>query len=405
MTRGRLSPGVRVAVRVAAWALAATMLVSAWLAVAPATSYRHFQARVVASEGSAWVALAGVLLVVGTRATRLGTGIAAIGLLSAATASVPLARALPVAASVPAQFDRVFGPPGPLPAAGGVPRSAPLVLVDLWRGLDLPDVTPTTFAYREVDGAELAMDVLRPSGSGPWPGIVVVHGGSWSGGARTEFSGLSRYLVDRGFIVASMDYRLAPRWSYPAAAEDVMTAIEALKENARDIGLDATRLVLLGRSAGGQLALLAAYTANDPAIRGVVSFYAPSDLVYGYEHPADPRVFDSTRVLTTYIGGHLIAKRDQYRAASPVAYVDQSTPPTLLIHGTPDELVDKEQSRRLDRRLADAGVPHLLVELPWASHGCDYFLRGPCGQISTYAVERFLRSVLRAHTAFTPSHQ
>lgn len=395
MTTPRRSSRFRVAGRVAAWTVAALILASALLAVAPPTSYRHFQARVVASEGSAWVLLAGVLLVIAARASGAGLGVAALGLLSAAVASVPVARALPVGLALPGQFDRAFGVPGPLPAAGGVARPAPLVLSDLWLGLGLPDVAPTTFAYQDVDGAELLLDVLKPPGPGPWPGVVVVHGGAWRGGTRTEFGGLSRYLVDRGFVVASLDYRLAPRWPYPAAAEDVAAGVEALKAHAGDIGLDATRLVLLGRSAGGQLALLAGYTARDPSIRGVVSFYAPTDLVYGYEHPADPRVFDSTGVLVDYIGGHLIAKQGQYRAASPIAYVSRATPPTLLIHGTPDELVDKEQSRRLARRLAAAGVAHLLIELPWASHGCDYFLRGPCGQISTYAVEGFLRRVMQ----------
>ena len=224
--------------------------------------------------------------------------------------------------------------------------------------------------------------------------MLVIHGGGWSGGARSEFSGLSRYLAARGYVVASLDYRLAPRWPYPAAPDDVAAAIAALKAHAPDIRLDVARLVLLGRSAGAQLALLAGYTSHDPAVRGVVAFYGPTDLAYGYEHPAPIKVFDSNAALERFLGGSLAERTQTYHDASPYAFVSAGTPPTLMIHGEVDELVEIEQSRRLERRLTELKVPHLLVELPWASHGCDYFLRGPCGQISTFAVEEFLARIL-----------
>jgi acetyl esterase/lipase len=274
-------------------------------------------------------------------------------------------------------------------------RRAPLVFRDLVGGVGLPDLVPRTIVYATVDRRELLMDVFTPpqSGRAAAPGIIVVHGGGWRGGARTEFSGLSRHLAGLGYVVASVDYRLAPASPFPAARDDVTAAVAALKTHAPALGLDPGRLALIGRSAGGQLALLAAYTMHDPAVKGVVSFYGPTDLVYGYEHPADPKVFDSTSALVAYLGGRLHDHRAAYRAASPIEYVGGATPPTLVIHGAPDELVEAEQSRRLDRRLSEAGVAHLLLDLPWASHGCDYLLRGPCGQISTYAIERFLAEV------------
>lgn len=250
--------------------------------------------------------------------------------------------------------------------------------------------------YETLDRAEYLLDIYTPpGGSGtPAPGVLVIHGGSWHGGTRTEFDGLSRYLAARGFVVISMDYRLAPAWTFPAQRDDVLAAVKAIETRAGEMGLDPDRLVLIGRSAGAQLALLHAYAAHDPAIKGVVSFYGPTDMVYGYEHPADPRIYDSTTVLTRYLGGALSDQMANYRAASPIDFAGPQSPPTLLIHGTPDELVEVEQSRRLDRRLTELGVTHLLVELPWASHGCDYFLRGPCGQVSTFAVEQFLARVL-----------
>ena len=97
---------------------------------------------------------------------------------------------------------------------------------------------------------------------------------------------LNAYLAARDYVVVSINYRLAPKWKFPAGRDDVLAAIAYLKVYGREFGVDATRLALLGRSAGGQLALLAAYTAGEPAIRGVVSVYGPTDLKFGYDRPA-----------------------------------------------------------------------------------------------------------------------
>ena len=386
---GRVWPAVHVA-------LAAAVATAALLAALPPQSYRLFQARLVASEGSVWTLLAACLVLLTARPGRRGFVVAGLSVLSIAVAATPIVRARPVASSLPGRVASAFGPL-PEPHVDAIGRRAPLVLRDLIGGVGLPDLVPRTIVYATVDGRKLLMDVFTPPQRrrAVAPGVLVVHGGGWRGGARTESSGLSRHLAGLGYVVASIDYRLAPASRFPAARDDVTAAVAALKVHAPELGLDGGRLALIGRSAGGQLALLAAYTMGDPAVKGVVSFYGPTDLAYGYEHPADPKVFDSTAALVAFLGGHLVDRGTTYKMASPIEYVGRATPPTLLIHGTPDELVEVEQSRRLDRRLSEAGVPHLLVELPWASHGCDYFLRGPCGQISAYAVEQFLTRVFR----------
>jgi acetyl esterase/lipase len=84
-----------------------------------------------------------------------------------------------------------------------------------------------------------------------------------------------------------------------------------------------------------------------------------------------------------------------YEAVSPVNAVVTRTVPTLLIHGQRDELVSPAQSARLAAKLAQTGSPHLYIRLPWATHDCDVNFNGPCGQISIYAIERFLAAVLR----------
>jgi acetyl esterase/lipase len=169
-----------------------------------------------------------------------------------------------------------------------------------------------------------------------------------------------------------------------------------LKVYGPQFGLDPTRIALLGRSAGGQLALLAAYTAGDPAIRGVISVYGPTDLQFGYEHPAPSGLFDTRSALDAYLGGSPASAADNYFAASPINFVTATSPPTLLIHGMRDAIVSPDESVRLEERLQKAGVKHMFVRLPWATHGCDKSFGGPCGQIATYAVERFLDAVMIA---------
>jgi acetyl esterase/lipase len=225
----------------------------------------------------------------------------------------------------------------------------------------------------------------------------VIHGGSWRDGDRHDFGPFNAYFASRDYVVVAMDYRLAPRWRFPAARDDVLSAIAFLKVYGSELNIDPTRIALLGRAAGGQLALLAAYTAQESAIRGVISLYAPSDLRYEYEHPAPPKVADTRAAIEAYLGGPPgSAGDDPYFAASPVNFVTSSSPPSLLVHGAKDPIVRFDQAARLEAKLQAAGARHLLIRLPWATHLCDKSFGGPCGQIVTYSVERFLDSVMRA---------
>ena len=232
------------------------------------------------------------------------------------------------------------------------------------------------------------------------PGVLVIHGGSWQTGDRRDLMALNAYLAARDYIVVAINYRLAPKWKFPAGRDDVLSAIAYLKVYGHEFGLDATRLALLGRSAGGQLALLAAYTAGEPAIRGVVSVYGPTDLKFGYDRPAPKGLLDTRSVLETYLGGPPAKADEAYFAASPINFVTAASPPTLLIHGLHDGHVSPEESARLEARLTQAKVKNLFVRLPWATHACDWSFSGPCGQVTTYSIERFLERVM-----FTPAKE
>ena len=106
-------------------------------------------------------------------------------------------------------------------------------------------------------------------------------------------------------------------------------------------------------------------------------------------------MLDTKTILIDYLGGSPAEAPAIYNDASPTQLAAQGSPPTLLLHGGRDELVSFYQSARLAKRLDEIGIPHLNVLLPWATHGFDYILRGPGGQISTYAVEYFLETVTR----------
>ncbi len=178
----------------------------------------------------------------------------------------PLLRAAFVAQELPNQLASRFGMVTPREETEAPARGVPLSIANLFLGVHSPAIQKTTHVYATVNGQELSLDLYRPSRiDESLPGVIIIHGGSWQSGDRSEFPDLDRYLAARGYIVASLDYRLAPAAIFPAQRDDVISAIAYLKDHARAIGLDRDHLVLLGRSAGGQIALSAAYSDKDPS--------------------------------------------------------------------------------------------------------------------------------------------
>jgi len=360
------------------------------LCVFAAPTYLLWEISILATEwGHALAVLALLLFVFNLRRSRLA---AALSLIAAILALTPLIRALPVAARLPAQLQTALRATN----WNGSPRVQPLNVFDLFRGIDSPDRPYQRPVYSQIENQELRLDFYQPANSlKPAPCVIVIHGGSWRSGDSQQLAPLNSHLAARGYAVASINYRLTPRWRFPAANEDVVAAFNFLKTHADSLHLDPQRFVLLGRSAGGHLALLAAYTLHDPAIRGVVSFYGPTDLHWSYAHPGNPLVIDTHNILRAFLGGNPQDVPAIYDAASPLRFVNSSTPPTLLIHGGRDELVSIRHSERLAESLAQNQVPHFLLHLPWATHGADFNFSGPFGQISTYAIEQFLSVILR----------
>ncbi|MEO5588423.1 MAG: alpha/beta hydrolase [Gemmatimonadaceae bacterium] len=377
--------------------ISALLFLLSLTAVVPAQTINMWRVSVVATGGGHIVALLAliVLLVPGWRHSRLGLAAAALSAITLIISLTPVVFAFPVASSLPVRMRTAFGESLPRSLPGAPPRSRALSVASLYSKIPAPEVTVITLPYVVRDGTPINLDLYRRDDSPlPRPIVVTIPGGSWRGGSRTDLAALNRYLAARGYAVAAISYRFAPRYWYPAQTDDTNAAIDYLKQNARTLGVDPNMIVLVGRSAGGQMALQSAYRNNDPAIRGVVSLYGPTDQLWGWNHPTNPRVYDTPTTLRDFLHGTPAEVPQAYFESSALNFVGPSTVPTLLIHGGADPLVSLVQSQRLDSALAAAGRPHLLVELPWATHACDYVFNGPCAQVATYAIERFLASVM-----------
>lgn len=375
--------------------LAGLLLCWALLAVTEAPLSFLWEPAVAATEWGHVLALL-ALVVIAIPGWREPPGMVGVGLalLAGALFLSPVARARSVAAALPAQVEAAFGASQPATLPGAPARPEPLALGDLFGLGATPALEVTSHTYRR-EPAELSLDLyLRAEAARPAPVVLQIHGGSWAGGDSTQLPGINRYLAARGYAVVAINYRLVPAYTFPAPLEDVRAAVAWVKAEGPALGLDPSRIVLMGRSAGGHLALLAGYERPDPSLRGIVAYYPPTDMVWSWEHPADPWVYDSHGVLRAFFAGDPSTKPEVYRAASPLEFVTAQSAPTLLVHGGRDELVFEAQSERLAARLSELGVRNLHLSLPWASHGCDANLAGPSGQLSVYAIERFLAAVL-----------
>lgn len=246
--------------------------------------------------------------------------------------------------------------------------------------------------FDEANGLEMALWARRDDQGlmTRRPIVLVLHGGGWDRGSHGGFDGTHIAFAKLGWVVADMDYRLAPRHPWPAQREDIMRALEHLRVHAKRLNVDPEHVVLLGRSAGAHLALDFAYGTQDAAVQGVIAFYGPSDLRWAWDHSTPRDVIDSLRLLEQLCGGKP-GPGGCFDEASPLALANGGSPPTLLLHGALDSLVWPQHSRRLAEKLRQEGVPHQLLELPWAVHGFDLSAQSPGGQAALFAMERFLQ--------------
>lgn len=361
------------------------------LAVFKAPTYHLWLLSIVVTE-YCWVFImltAILLLIAGLRKCKYRVHATIIGIIALALFCTPVVKAYILSSNLKHTKSWIIGNNGIL---GSDHLHEPFSALKMFSKAPEP-VKYKTITYVKYQDTVLTLDFYPSQASGDKPCVVVIHGGSWSSGDSQQLPELNNYLAKAGYNVASINYRMAPKYTSPAPLDDVRAALIYLRTHANELKIDTANFVLLGRSAGAQIALLAAYTLNDKSIKGVIDFYGPADMVWGYSKPASKLVMDSRGVMERYLGGTYKEAQQNYAASSPIEYVDKQSPPTLIIHGANDVLVAYEHSNRLSKKLKENNIKHYWLQLPWATHGFDYNLNGPGGQLSTYTVERFLKVV------------
>lgn len=365
-------------------------LLAIWIVI---PYYPLWTIALAASEWSLWLGiLATTGMLLGAVARALGSGWAlpatvGLGLPALILALLPLAQALPVARQHGAELSLgryLWGWRSP-------PTGSP----------------PQTVTFATVDGQPLALDIYQPAtpAPGPRPAIVVVHGGSWNSGDKSDFPQWNNWLVQQGYTIFDVQYRITPQPNWQTATGDVKCAVGWVRQHAAQYNLDPQRIALLGRSAGAHLALLAAYTAqesalppscpvDDTSVKAVIDLYGPSDLQWGYYATADENGENGSPVTQSFLGGTPRAVPSAYTIGSPINHVQAATPPTLLLHGGRDQLVSQRHSEMLVDRLQAANVPHQAVYLAYGQHGFDYNFNGWSAQITQSVLRQFLQTYL-----------
>lgn len=240
--------------------------------------------------------------------------------------------------------------------------------------------------YREVEGKQLLADVYLPPTPGPHPGVLVIHGGGWVSGSRSDFGDQARMLAKAGFVAATIDYRLAPADKFPAQIEDAAAAVRWLRRQTATYGVDPAHIGALGGSAGGHLAGLLATRGRGrldtgSRIEAAVSWSGPMDLTVGLGATGATGASGATGAAGTgplvrnlFLGCRGKACADIERDASPIKHVDSTDAPMLLVNST-RELVPLGQAEAMDAALARAGVDHQLLALAGTAHARAYWGR------------------------------
>jgi len=290
--------------------------------------------------------------------------------------------------------------------------------------------------YASVPGAgqgetrDLLCDLWIPAGTVQRSGLGVIylHGGAWQSFDKDVTTRpFFRHLAAQGHVVMDVAYRLAHETDMAGMLGDVKRAIAWLRANARRLGIAADRIVVSGGSAGGHLALMAAYTPSDSAfappevamvdtsVCGVFAFYPVADLRTLAHHWSQQAMNPLMHAVGRAFGyftregylrwGELVrrlfgkpegAAGDQLLAYSPVAHAGGHCPPTLILQGDHDHVVPLDDVRALHRSLVQSGCAATLVELPQVEHAFDLFARqlSPPAQAALYDVDRFLAQLM-----------
>lgn len=231
--------------------------------------------------------------------------------------------------------------------------------------------------YGKADGVELQLNLALPKGKGPFPAVVCVHGGGWYQGQRSDMDFMTELLARRGYVAATVSYRLVSKARFPAQIEDCKAAVRWLRANAEKYKVNPDRIGAVGPSAGGHLACLLGVTDKKDGLEGsdgspdqssrvqaVVSFFGRTNFMKKtWDNELEEKIF------VPLIGASFDDKPELYKRISPIAYASRASPPFLFIHGAEDKLVPSQDSIDMAKKLQTAGVSAKAVIVEGVGHG------------------------------------
>ena len=273
-----------------------------------------------------------------------------------------------------------------------------------------------TQRFATVDGKSLYLDIYLPASAAsrspsgtatPAAPVVMIHGGGYSLGERSDGIRWDRWLAARGYSVFDVDYRLDPPVTWNLAAADVACAMAWVASHANDYHIVPDRMLITGQSAGGGLAMQVAYGLGDgtvtsscggavPQPKAVFALYPPDDFAMAWNLDTGLAAVSSRVFNTGYLGGSPEQFPERYRVTSPVFHVRPGLPPTLIAAGAVDHLVPVAGHAEMVVKLDAAGVPNAWLSVPYGEHGYDLVWGGLGGQITRKVVADFLERYLPA---------
>lgn len=279
-------------------------------------------------------------------------------------------------------------PAGTPPAPRGFPTLNALKLSFLLSRLEIIDtdgdipvpagvIEERDVEYGRAGDAPLLLDLYRPkTPQAAAAALIFIHGGGWKGGQRQDYKYYTVRFADQGYVVATISYRFSQQATFPGCVEDARCAVRWMRANAVRLQVDPERIAVVGGSAGGYLALMTGFSSDvaefdgtggqgqfSSRVAAVVDLYGPADLTTPFARQAPPVV--------GLLGKPYADDPELYEWASPIRHLDAGDPPTLVIHGTIDDIVPVEQSDHLVERLRELGVPHYYVRIDGWPHTLD----------------------------------
>lgn len=231
--------------------------------------------------------------------------------------------------------------------------------------------------YGRVGERPLLLDLYSPKEmKEPVPGLIFVHGGGWQEGNKSDYKFYTIDFAKRGYVAATMGYRFSQEAGFPGCVLDAKCAVRWMRSHAKEINVDPDRIVIIGGSAGGYLAMMTGYTSGvqewnesggypgvSSAVAAVVDLYGPPDLT--------GPVARTHYIVTDFMKKPYEEAPELYAAASPLLHLTKDAPPTLVIQGTIDDIVPVQYSDQLVERLKELGVPYWYARLDGWPHTMD----------------------------------